>query len=176
MLALLIERCNSGKVYNYLPFYGHRVTKRIGKNCLSQFYPTAFSVDGVMYTHAERFMMAEKARLFDPDAVAGIMAATTPYQVKMAGRRVRNFDNDVWNQHKFQIVVDGNYAKFSQNPLLREYLLSTGNDVLVEAAPNDRVWGVGLACDDERINRPQLWMGENLLGFALMVVRGMLRQ
>jgi ribA/ribD-fused uncharacterized protein len=54
---------------------------------------------------------------------------------------------------------------------LREYLLGTGDRVLVEASPLDRIWGIGLAADDERAASPDRWRELNLLGFALMQVR-----
>ncbi len=66
-------------------------------------------------------------------------------------------------------------AKFSQNKDLKIFLLSTGNKVLVEASPYDKVWGVGLTKQDENITDPNNWLGINLLGFALMTVRDMLR-
>ncbi|MER8820288.1 NADAR family protein [Mesorhizobium sp. M0991] len=69
----------------------------------------------------------------------------------------------------------GAFQKFRQNAALREYLLSTHDRVLVEASPVDRVWGIGLAADDERAVNPLLWRGENLLGFALMQARDRLR-
>ena len=46
--------------------------------------------------------------------------------------------------------------------------------VLVEASPDDRIWGIGLAADNLNINNPHLWQGTNLLGFALMEVRSLL--
>ena len=54
--------------------------------------------------------------------------------------------------------------------LLRRSLGTTGR-VLVEASPLDRVWGIGLAADDERAMDPTKWRGPNLLGFALMEAR-----
>ena len=65
--------------------------------------------------------------------------------------------------------------KFGQHPALREFLLGTGDRVLVEASPMDRVWGIGLAADDERAADPARWRGLNLLGFALMEARGCAR-
>lgn len=62
-------------------------------------------------------------------------------------------------------------AKFGQHPELRDFLLGTGNRVLVEASPRDRIWGIGLAADDDRATSPAHWPGLNLLGFALMEVR-----
>jgi len=66
-------------------------------------------------------------------------------------------------------------AKFSQHPELGQFLLATGERVLVEASPQDRVWGVGLTADDERAASPRTWRGLNLLGFALMEVRHRLK-
>lgn len=69
----------------------------------------------------------------------------------------------------------GNQAKFEQNPRLRGFLLSTGEQVLVEASPVDPIWGIGLAADHPDATRPEAWQGLNLLGFALMDVRERLR-
>ena len=55
------------------------------------------------------------------------------------------------------------------------YLLSTGENVLVEASPYDRVWGIGLKQEDKRAADPIQWQGSNLLGFALMDVREQLK-
>ena len=47
--------------------------------------------------------------------------------------------------------------------------------MLVEASPVDRIWGIGLAADDERAANPARWRGLNLLGFALVRARAILR-
>ena len=72
---------------------------------------------------------------------------------------------------KERSLAPGCLAKFTQNSELRGYLASTGDRVLVEASPLDRVWGIGLAADDDRARSPARWRGSNLLGFALMEVR-----
>lgn len=69
----------------------------------------------------------------------------------------------------------GQRAQVRLDPQLRAYLLSTGDRVLVEASPMDRIWGIGLAADDERALDPSRWRGLNLLGFALMEARDRLR-
>ncbi len=74
------------------------------------------------------------------------------------------------------MVLHGNLAKFSQNPELFEFLDSTGDSVLVEGSPYDGIWGVKLGIDDARILNPNEWQGKNLLGFALMEVRDILRE
>ena len=80
-----------------------------------------------------------------------------------------------WDAEKYRIVTEGSFEKFRQHPALGAFLLATGDQVLVEASPVDRIWGIGLAADDERAGNPLLWRGENLLGFALMEARDRLR-
>lgn len=146
------------------------------KSCLSQWYAAPFTVDGILYPTAEHWMMAAKARVFDDDEVlAQILAAPDPKAAKALGRTVRNFDSDQWRDTALEMVVEGNLAKFSQNRPLQEFLVGTGDVVLVEASPDDRIWGIGLAADDERALEPGSWRGQNLLGFALMSVRSQLR-
>ncbi|MEU5456233.1 NADAR family protein [Streptomyces globisporus] len=167
-----------GKRVKYLPFWGHRPRPdgRIGASCLSQWWPSPFTVDGVTYASAEHWMMAGKARLFgDPAAEAAAVTAKSPAAAKKAGRLVRGFDEDVWIRERFALVVAGSVHKFGQDRELAGYLLGTGDRVLVEASPRDRIWGIGLAADDERAERPQEWRGLNLLGFALMEARERLR-
>lgn len=158
----------------WLMFWGHQPQKdgSVGAGALSQWWPSVFEVDGVAYASAEHWMMAGKARLFgDEESVPGILAARTPAEAKKRGRLVRGFDDSAWTAARFELVVDGNVAKFGQAPALRDYLLGTRDRVLVEASPVDRVWGIGLAADDERAADPARWRGLNLLGFALMEAR-----
>ncbi|WP_435177852.1 NADAR family protein [Actinacidiphila sp. bgisy145] len=170
-LAALVA---AGTRVKYLHFWGHRPQRdgSVGAGCLSQWWPAPFTVDGVTYATAEHWMMAGKARLFgDEDAERRAVAAGHPKQAKSAGRSVRGFDEAVWQHERFGLVVAGSVHKFAQHPDLRAYLLGTARRVLVEASPLDRVWGIGLAADDERAERPDAWRGLNLLGFALMEAR-----
>ncbi len=162
----------------YLPFWGHqpRPDGRIGANCLSQWWPVRFTVDDVDFATAEHYMMWRKALLFDDyDIAEKVLAATHPGAAKKLGRSIRGFADDTWVEHRFGIVVSGNLAKFGQHAELRRFLLDTGDRVLVEASPVDRIWGVGLTADDPRIESPAGWKGLNLLGFALMEARERLR-
>jgi ribA/ribD-fused uncharacterized protein len=135
-------------------------------------WPVPFIVDGVTYSSAEHYMMAAKALLFGDSATAErIQTAPHPGAAKKLGREVRGFNEQRWAQRRFDLVVTGNLAKFGQHPDLRDYLLGTGSGIIVEASPQDRIWGIGLAADDERARSPQHWRGLNLLGFALMEVR-----
>ena len=170
----LLSVVRAGGQPRYLLFWGHQPPPGggAGKGCLSQWWPAAFTVDGVSYASAEHYMMAAKARLSGDAETAGkILAAPHPGAAKALGRQVRGFDEQRWAEHRFDAVVAGNLAKFGQHRQLRDFLAGTGSRVIVEASPRDRVWGIGLAADDERAQSPELWPGLNLLGFALMEVR-----
>ncbi|MFJ3495341.1 NADAR family protein [Streptomyces sp. NPDC086091] len=178
-LETLVGASRAGARIRYLPFWGHtpRPDGRLGASCLSQWWPSPFTVSGVEYATAEHWMMAAKARLFgDGEAERRALAAGHPAQAKKAGRLVRGFDETVWERERFGIVVEGSVHKFASDPELRRFLLGTGDRVLVEASPVDRVWGIGLAATDEAAADPERWRGPNLLGFALMAARERLRE
>ena len=121
-------------------------------------------------------MMAEKARLFKDDkTLKKILTSSNPGAAKKYGREIKNFKEDVWDQNRFDIVVRGNKAKFEQNNKLKQFLVNTKTRILVEASPVDRIWGIGLAEDDQFSDNPEKWNGLNLLGFALMKVRSIIR-
>ncbi len=105
-----------------------------------------------------------------------ILNARTPGEAKTLGRSVSGFSEDEWNTNRLRIVTDGSFAKFSQNADLRDYLLSTGSRVLVEASPRDRIWGIGMAESNPASTNPDAWKGHNLLGFALMAAREELKR
>jgi ribA/ribD-fused uncharacterized protein len=94
--------------------------------------------------------------------------------VKYRGKKTRGivrFDEIPWSHQRFDIVVQGNEAKFSQNDELRRYLQGSGERILIEASPDDAIWGIGLSASDPEATNPVHWRGLNLLGFALMEVR-----
>ncbi len=158
---------------DFLYFWKHEEKgNRITKACLSQWYPCEFEVDGTTYNCAEQYMMAEKARVFGDEATRNeILEASDPSVIKKLGRKVSNFDADVWDEKCIEVVYIGNLHKFGQNKLLENFLLSTGESTLVEASPYDKIWGIGMSEHDKDVNIPHIWKGENRLGFILMEVR-----
>ena len=167
----LLEQIGCGIPHEFVFFYGHNNPN----GYLSQFAGAPFKKDGITYPTAEHWMMASKARTFnDPDALSKILKCSQPFDAKKTGRAVRNFSIPVWNEKAYGFVVEGNLMKFGQNPELKKRLLDTGDKILVEASPTDKIWGIGL--NAQQALRTWKWPGMNLLGFALMDVRDVLRK
>jgi len=173
----LIDFVNHGNKVKYIYFWGHTEKgDSVTKSCFSQWYESSFEEDGNNFRTAEHYMMYHKAKLFgDEEASKRVLEAKNPGEAKAIGRQVKNFDQELWTQKGFEIVVNANLAKFSQNENLQEFLLNTKDRVLVEASPVDKIWGIGLAQDNPKAENPNTWKGLNLLGFALMEVRDRLR-
>ena len=92
-------------------------------------------------------------------------------KIKALGRLVSGYDDHHWNGVCQVVVYEGLVAKFTQNPQLLQLLKNTKNDILAECAIKDKIWGIGLSMtDSDRLNRAK-WKGQNLLGYALMMVR-----
>lgn len=142
----------------------------------SQWAKTKFSDEnGTVFSTAEQFMMNGKALLFGDMAIAEqILKTNDPKKQKALGRQVKLFNEELWNDNRLDIVIKGNLLKFSQNEDLKAKLLATGDKILVEGSPYDKIWGVGLKYDDPKILNDANWKGLNLLGKALMAVRSKL--
>ncbi|MCP1135671.1 NADAR family protein [Paenibacillus polysaccharolyticus] len=138
----------------------------------SQWFKADFTVNGVQYTSAEQYMMHQKALLFGDQQIADKIMKTRSASVqKKLGRQVTGFDQTIWESECQRIVYKGNQAKFTQNEDLLAALLATQGTTLVEASPDDRIWGVGLAEEDPRIRNRKTWRGTNWLGEILTRLR-----
>ena len=129
----------------------------------------------VTFNCAEQYMMYNKAQTFHSPSIASqILTATSSAAQKKLGREIKDFNDAIWDAVKFGIVERGNYLKFSQNEKLKKVLLGTGERLLVEAAANDKIWGIGYtAAAAKKVSRED-W-GQNLLGKVLMNVREKIR-
>jgi len=138
----------------------------------SQWCPSPFIIDGVEYNCCEQYMMAKKALMFnDFKSLEIIMATDQPDEQKALGKMVKNFDKATWEKYCRKIVYDGNLAKFTQNPDMKRELMKTGDKEIVEASPEDRIWGIGLKSSDKRAWDKSTWEGTNWLGEAIMQAR-----
>ena len=130
------------------------------------------TVEGQVFTCCEQWMHWRKAQVFgDLDVATAILASDDPFQHKALGRKVAGFSDAVWAAVARDIVFRGTMAKFSQHPDLLDRLRESCGTTLVEAAPNDAVWGIGLAEDDPRALHRDTWLGTNWLGIVLTEVR-----
>ena len=122
---------------------------------LSNWYLSEFECDGIRFSSMEQYMILE---------------TTDVAQIKALGRKVSNYNETIWNGKRQILVYNGLCAKF-QNPELKAKLKATGDAVLAECAVRDCIWGIGLSMTDSKRLEMDKWRGQNLLGFALMIVR-----
>lgn len=162
-----------GDARQIILFYGH--TRQFGN--FSQFAPYRMRENMVDFVCAEQYHMYHKALLFGDFNVAGlILRENDPAIMKRLGRQVQNFNEEVWRANRKTIVLRGNMLKFSQHPALLDELLATGDAIIAEASPSDRIWGIGLGANHPDARDPKKWRGENLLGKTLMHIRNAYRQ
>lgn len=144
---------------------------------LSNWYPSPFTMDGICYASVEQYMMHQKTVTFgDSETAAAILATDDPGKIKALGRSVRNYSDPIWNGIRQIVVYRGLLEKFRQNAELKRQLLATHPHILAECALRDNIWGIGMTMHDEYRFHPDLWQGQNLLGFTLMMVRQELAQ
>ena len=139
---------------------------------LSNWYVSSFTVNKIRFSSMEQYMMYQKAvRFGDKEIAAQILCCNEASRIKELGRLVSGYDENQWNGVRQIVVYEGLLAKFSQNEELKEKLKATGSALLAECAVKDRIWGIGLSMKNpDRFERTK-WKGQNLLGYALMMVR-----
>lgn len=138
----------------------------------SQWHNSEFTIDGIKFCRAEQFMMWCKAKLFEDEEIAEKILKTRDAKVQKAlGRKVKNFDAELWDTASWIVVYKGNFAKFTQNPKLLAALMDTAGTTLVEASPYDKIWGIGLNEAAARRTPPDQWPGDNRLGRVLTQLR-----
>jgi ribA/ribD-fused uncharacterized protein len=184
----LIAEVSNNNPHTYTCFW--HATEGSTNNILSQWYVgKPIVVNGRKYCTAEQYFMAEKALLFnDYDSYKLIMEEQEPSKCKKLGRNVAGFDEGIWKTAFREILFHGNVGKALSDEKFAEALLSTGDDVLIEASPFDDIYGAGMkeseliSADGSLKVPPQEWhsykserQSENNLGFVLMAVRDYLK-
>ena len=139
----------------------------------SQWSKSSFTEDGIDFPNAEFYMMYHKASVFESLDIQAemIKVKNNPKAVKALGRKIKNFSDSKWDAHKLEIVEQASYLKFTQNPKLLKQLLAEQHLELVEASPVDKVWGIGLHYDNDKVLDKSNWKGQNLLGKCIMKAR-----
>ena len=144
---------------------------------LSNWFLSVFTVDGVKYSSMEQYIMYQKCILFgDKSSAEAVLATDDPKAQQEIGRQASGYVNSVWAGRRQLIAVHGLLAKFSQNEELKKKLLDTGDAWIVECAHGDTIWACGITLKDDSRFDASKWRGNNILGFALMEVREVLKR
>ena len=134
--------------------------------------PHAVTVDGTQYPTVEHYYQAMKATEFgDADMLKKIIKTKTAKAVKSAGKKVQNFNQEVWDAKKQEFMRIGVRAKFVQHPAIQTKLLETGDKLIGFADARDTFWAIGTSMSTEKAKMPSKWRGENRLGKLLMNLR-----
>lgn len=124
---------------------------------LSNFYPSPI-VDGLLvYPTVEHFFQSRKTT--DIDKYREFAACATPLASKKLGRTVQLRSD--WEEVRIYVMLEALREKF-KIPELRAKLLATGEEILSEDSPSDKIWG----------GRDG---GRDLLGKCLMITREALK-
>lgn len=127
---------------------------------------------GRRFPTGEHYFHYRKALLFGDHVTAlQILYADTPLAAKKLGAKVVGFDQVTWDANREVIMFDTVALKARQHPEVRDLLLGTGDNIIAEAAPLDRIWGIGVGAIRAAEMAPDTWPGLNLLGAAWMKVR-----
>lgn len=138
---------------------------------LSNHYPVKIIIGGRNYNCTEQYYMMQKARTFkDKQTELKIMRTDSPGEQKGLGRTVRGFDEDFWAALKQEHMYTALEAKFTQNEYLKQFLLNTGDTIIVEASI-DTYWGIGVSLTDPGLWDQNNWVGRNALGKLLTSLR-----
>jgi ribA/ribD-fused uncharacterized protein len=138
----------------------------------SQWHKCSFKAFGIEFSTAEQYIMFQKALLFNDYGFADkILDTTNQRKQKELGSQVAKFDEKIWNNNCRRIAYEANKHKFMQNDSLLKYLLGTDNKLLVEASPDDFIWGIGLKKEDKLAQNANTWKGKNWLGYILTLLK-----
>ncbi len=139
---------------------------------LSNWHYAPFTLDDKKFINSEQYFMWSKLQLFDPtnkELENTLLTTINSSIMKNIGRNIKNFNQDIWDKNKYNIMKKALMAKFTQNKELHTLLLKTKTYKLVEASPYDKVWGIGI--DKKAAMNGIKYQGENLLGKVLMEIR-----
>ena len=127
-------------------------------------------INGQSYHSSEQYIQHQKCLVFgDHETADSILKVETAIDYKSIGRDVKNFEPERWKQNAKARCTPDILAKFKQNPLLSEFLKSTGTKTIVESC-RDREWGTGVPLYDPNSLDSDTWNSQGLLGEILEAV------
>ena len=138
---------------------------------LSNFHKSKFTHEGITYHSSEQWIQRQKALLFNnPTVAADMLKESTSLGCKLLSKSIVNFDPVRWKEKAKELCLPGIKAKFEQNAVSRNCLLSTHGLKIVESS-YDKFWGTGIPLRDDRCLLPRHWHTQGLLGIILEDIR-----
>ncbi|MCA9390377.1 NADAR family protein [candidate division WWE3 bacterium] len=127
----------------------------------ANYYPAPILLDGTIWSTVEHYFQAQKTNI--PEWKEKIRSAENPDEAKKIGWEVPDYNDEYWLAHRDEVMSKAVIAKIGQHPHIRELLISTGSQTLIEDSPNDTYWGMVQG------------HGENRMGKLLMKIRETIR-
>lgn len=139
-----------------MAIYFYKINDEFG--CFSNFAHYNFELDGKKWMTSEHYFQAQKFRGTEYEEVIRLL--DNPMKAAEMGRNRDLPLIEGWEQIKDDVMRKAVYAKFTQNKKIRDILISTGKEIIIEKTTDDYYWGCGKdGC------------GKNMLGIILMEVR-----
>lgn len=139
-----------------MPIYFYSTRDAWG--CFSNFSAHGIELNGTWWPTTEHFFQAQKFA-GTPHEEAIRLAKTPKEAAEMGRERSRPLRED-WEQVKDDVMRQALYRKFRTHADIQRILLATGDEEIIENAPDDYYWGIG-----------RDGSGKNMLGIILMDVR-----
>lgn len=141
----------------------------------TQFYFPSYDCPMWCFKTTEQGFMFFKALTFEDYEIAKEIynSGDNPDKCRKLGRKVKDYDDKIWNLIRWNLFFNLNYQKYKQDEKLQEKLLDSkfDNKKFVEASPIDKIWGVGLDENNPLIDNEENWLGHNYLGNILTSIR-----
>jgi ribA/ribD-fused uncharacterized protein len=131
--------------------------------CFSNFAYYGIELDGLWWSTSEHYYQAQKFVGTEPEWANKIRSCKTPKEAAKMGRNRSHCLRPDWDSVKDDIMHKVVLKKFQTHQKIREILLSTGDELIIENSPVDYYWGCGAD-----------GTGKNRLGEILMDVREIL--
>ena len=139
-----------------MAIYFYKINDEYG--CFSNFAHYGFELDGKWWMTSEHYFQAQKFCGTEYEEIIRLL--DNPMKAAEMGRNRELPLRADWEQVKDDIMRKAVLAKFTQNKEIKNVLLSTGKETIVENTSNDYYWGCG-----------KDGSGKNMLGIILMEVR-----
>ena len=126
---------------------------------------------GILFQTVEHLFQYKKASYFnDAHTAKLILNAKTPRIAKALGKKVKDFDEQLWTQVAVQHMHKACTLKFEQNRELAAKLRDI-RGTIIEANPGDSFFSCGLSINDPNLTDQAKWKGQNHLGTILSNLR-----